>query len=129
VFPDFTEAILAAMRDKKLAGAGDLVFYFMSRLMHVRVNGTEEEIGIRATAEEVALATGKCIRAVRKNLATLIELGFITQPIRNIPIYTVPPEFIYRGVLKMLRQRLAQEGGKPMDQVMREMKAARPKKD
>jgi hypothetical protein len=128
IFPDFTEAVLQAIRDKKMAGAEDLIFYFMSRLMHVRVNGSEHEIGITATAEEIADELNKSVRAVRKNLRTLISLGFIRQSTKRLPTYTVPPEFIYRGTLKILRQREAQQGGKSMDQVFREMQQQRPKK-
>jgi hypothetical protein len=127
VYPAFTKAILAALQDKKLAGAGELIFYFMGRLMSAKFNGTRQEIGIKATAEEIVQATGKGIRAVRNNLRTLIELGFLEQPHRGIPIYVVPPEYIYKGVLLTLHEREAKGGDEAVRQALREMKAQRQK--
>jgi len=126
VFPDFPEAILAAMRDKKLEGSGDLLFYFMHRAMKSMVNGTEEQIKIEATAAQIMEATGKSRRSVINHLNTLIRLGFLKQPRRGVAAYVLPPEYIYRGVLHKLRQKQAQEGAKSAAQVMKEIKAKRP---
>jgi hypothetical protein len=128
VFPAFTEAILTAMRDKKLEGSGDLLFYFMHRAMRSMINGFEHEIKIEAATAEIMAATGKKRSTVLKNRDTLVKLGFLKQPRRGVQAYVLPPDFIYRGVLYKLRKKEAQQQKKEMAKALREMKALRPKK-
>lgn len=128
VFPAFTQAVLEAIQDKKLEGAGDLLFYFMHRAMKSRINGTEDEIRIEATTAQIMTALRKKRSTVLKNRNTLIKLGFLKQPRRGVPDYVLPPEFIYRGVLHKLHLQQVQQGGNLLDHVLRGIRERRPKK-
>jgi hypothetical protein len=104
VFPIFLEDLLAAMRNKKLAGAEGLLLYLMSCVMDLPVNAMGKNLGIHIAIKDVAQATGKKERAIKKNLRTLLDLGFLIQPTPRIPIYILPPDYIYRGVLRKLHK-------------------------
>jgi hypothetical protein len=125
LFPIFTAAILKAMRDKKLKGSRDLLVFFFDKLMDARINGTEDQIAITAPADLIARETGKSIRAVRENIAILLELGFLKQPRRGVPDYVVPPPYAYRGVLEKLLKDRFRKGAVPAAQASKEIKAKR----